>query len=64
MGFEEYFIGPLRANATCLLILTWMAVLPRCWVRIRIVKSFGLDDWLMVIAQVGLLLLAKNACAR
>jgi hypothetical protein len=25
----------------------------RCYVRIRMVKAFGLDDWLMTLATVG-----------
>jgi hypothetical protein len=25
----------------------------RCFVRVRMVKAFGLDDWLMVIATVS-----------
>ena len=29
------------------------ACLLRCYVRLRMVKAFGLDDWLMVIATVS-----------
>lgn len=25
----------------------------RCWVRIKLVKAFGLDDWFMAIAMVN-----------
>lgn len=36
------------------------ACLLRCYVRLRMVKAFGLDDWLMVIATVSeALLFAK-----
>ena len=30
-----------------------LACLLRCFVRVRMVKAFGLDDWLMVIATVS-----------
>lgn len=30
------------------LAVSWVTVLARCWVRIRIIKAFALDDWLTV----------------
>src|SRR5207248_5809834 len=45
--------GPqLCALSSSFLALAWITVLARCWVRLRFVKSFGLDDWLMVAALV------------
>ena len=34
------------------LALTWITLIVRCWVRIKLVKIFGLDDKWMVVAQV------------
>jgi hypothetical protein len=31
------------------LVLSWVTVLARCWVRIRMIKAFALDDWLTVL---------------
>ena len=42
----------LCAIASCTLAFSWITVLTRCWVRLSIVKLFGLDDWLMVVALV------------
>lgn len=39
-----------RAVAGTFLALAWIAVSLRCYVRIKIVKSFGKDDWFMVMA--------------
>lgn len=33
----------------------------RCFVRLRIVKSFGADDALMIVAAVSMILLKKSA---
>ena len=51
------------------LVLTWVAVSLRCYVRIFMIKSFGLDDWLSVAALVRLfyqmhLKLDTNYCSR
>jgi len=47
--------GPLIAAVGILfLVLTWVAVSLRCYVRIFMIKSFGLDDWLSVAALVRL----------
>lgn len=35
------------------LILTYISVGLRCFVRIRITKAFAVDDWLMLVAQVN-----------
>lgn len=34
------------------LVLTVPTVLLRCYVRAKIIRSFGWDDWLMIVAQV------------
>ena len=34
------------------LVLTYIAVLLRCFVRIQINRAFTTDDWFMLIAQV------------
>lgn len=31
------------------LVLSWVTVLARCWVRIRMIKAFAWDDWLTVL---------------
>ena len=38
--------------ATVFLVLTYIAVGLRCFVRLRITKAFALDDWLILAAQV------------
>jgi hypothetical protein len=30
------------------LVLSWLTVLARCWVRIRMIKAFAFDDWLLL----------------
>lgn len=42
----------LRSVTTVFLALTWITLLIRCWVRVKLVKIFGLDDKWMVAAQV------------
>lgn len=31
------------------LAVSWVTVLARCWVRVRMIKAFALDDWLTVL---------------
>jgi hypothetical protein len=46
--------GPqLRAVCTVLLTVTILSSLLRCYTRLGIVKAFGLDDWLMMLANVS-----------
>lgn len=40
------------AVAILFFILSWLTVLLRIYVRAGMLKSFGLDDWLMVTTQV------------
>lgn len=45
--------GPqLRAVAVSLYALTLLALLLRCYARLAIVKAFGSDDWMMLVAMV------------
>jgi len=45
--------GPqVAAVAILFLILSWIAVSLRCYVRICMIKNFGADDWLAVGALV------------
>ena len=45
----------MRAVILVLIVLSWPAVLLRCYVRIFMVKKFGVDDWLMIPALVSLI---------
>lgn len=46
--------GPeLVAIMATFLVLTWVSVVLRCFVRIQITKAFEADDWLMVTSQVN-----------
>ncbi|TVY17486.1 hypothetical protein LARI1_G004529 [Lachnellula arida] len=42
----------LLAVTIAFLVVTWVTVALRCFVRIRIVKAFGLDDYLIAFSQV------------
>jgi hypothetical protein len=46
---------PMLAVAISFAILTWLAVSLRIYVRCFMRKIFGIDDWLMMIAQVCIL---------
>lgn len=41
------------AVAVTFLVLTWIMVPLRVYVRAIMTRSFGLDDWLLVITQVS-----------
>lgn len=46
--------GPqLIAVVSVLLAFSITAIILRCYVRISLVKAFGVDDYLMVFAMVG-----------
>ena len=45
-------VRKLRVVISCTLAIASLTVLARCWVRLRLVKYFGLDDQLMVAALV------------
>ncbi len=42
----------LLAVSIALLVLTYVSVALRTYVRVTLTKSFQADDWLMLIAQV------------
>jgi len=45
--------GPeVEVVAILFLILTWISVSLRCYVRALMMKSFGMDDWLAIVALV------------
>lgn len=53
--------GPeLAAVVYLFLALTWTASLMRSYVRARLTKSFGADDWLAVGALVSFLHFAER----
>jgi hypothetical protein len=37
-----------------LTITAWLLVVLRCFVRFKIVNSFGPEDWLIILSVVGL----------
>jgi apolipoprotein N-acyltransferase len=38
----------LQAVILTFLALSWFTVLARCWVRIKMINAFAMDDWLTV----------------
>lgn len=53
--------GPQLIGVNVLfLTLAVIATTLRCYVRIKMVKAFGLDDWLMVGAAVCLPMVSKS----
>lgn len=36
------------------LAITSVLVPLRCYVRLRVMKNFGIDDWFLILAQVGI----------
>ncbi|KAH6885293.1 hypothetical protein B0T10DRAFT_92447 [Thelonectria olida] len=56
--------GPeLQAVCYTLVVTAWISVVLRCYVRIRIVKNFGLDDWFMLAALTSFTLFISCALA-
>ncbi|KAL7941093.1 hypothetical protein V8C42DRAFT_335763 [Trichoderma barbatum] len=54
--------GPqLLAVILVLLVFAFTAILLRCYVRIRLVKAFGVDDYLMVFAMISFILFCAVA---
>lgn len=42
--------GPeVRIVILSFLIASWVTVLARCWVRVKMIKAFAWDDWLTVL---------------
>lgn len=44
--------GALVVTAITFLVLSWLSVILRAYVRAILTKSFQADDWLMLVAQV------------
>jgi hypothetical protein len=49
---NDYNGGQLVVIAVIFLFLTYLSTLLRFFVRIVITKSYQIDDWLMLVAQV------------
>lgn len=45
-------IALIRGTAGAMVALALVAVWARCYVKLRIVKMFGKEDWLMVFSMV------------
>lgn len=53
LDFTTVSRGPAVLSVTIsFLILTWVFVLTRLYVRLSMTKAAGHDDWLLVVAQV------------
>lgn len=50
--------GPLVVVAIALIILTVTSFCLRTYVRVRMVKAFGPDDWFMLLAAISYILFA------
>jgi Kef-type K+ transport system membrane component KefB len=46
----SYTYTEVIAAAAILLPLAWITAILRCWVKRFVVKAFGADDWLMLMA--------------
>uniref|UniRef100_A0A0B7KDL0 Rhodopsin domain-containing protein n=2 Tax=Bionectria ochroleuca TaxID=29856 RepID=A0A0B7KDL0_BIOOC len=44
--------GALLAVGACFMTVAWLCVLLRTYVRVYLVKAFGLDDWLIVASVI------------
>jgi hypothetical protein len=44
----------LTGTAICFLAFTYVSVALRTYVRAGLTRNFQIDDWLMLVAQVGL----------
>lgn len=51
------------AATSVFLALSLVTVCLRCFVRARVVRAFGLDDWTMVAAMVGFFFFFFFCCA-
>jgi urea transporter len=52
----------LVGTAVGFLVVTYVAVALRTYVRSTLTRSFQLDDWLMLVAQVCLRTQAQSIC--
>lgn len=58
MDPDAYNGGQLVAAAAAFLPITWVSVMLRVFVRVKLTKSFHADDWLMLVSQVRFIVLA------
>lgn len=49
---SDYWTVPMIAVSTVFLVICWLTVFLRLYVRSFIVKSVGWDDWVIVLATV------------
>lgn len=49
---SQYNGGALLITVVLFQVLTWLSVGLRTYVRACLTKTFQIDDWLMVVAQV------------
>lgn len=49
---QQYNGCALVVTAAIFLVLTWLSVALRTYVRTFMTKAFQMDDWLMLLAQV------------
>ena len=52
---ESSRLVPLIAVPTLMLVLAWTTTMLRCWVKKQLLNTFAWDDWLMLLALVGIL---------
>lgn len=50
---QSQMVDQISSVTIALLVLSWVVVTMRCGVRAFLVKSFGFDDWLMLVSQVS-----------
>lgn len=50
---DDYNGNQLIGVCAAFLVFTYVSVILRCFVRIRITRAFSIDDWFMVTAQVS-----------
>lgn len=52
LDLTENNSGALVTTAITFLVLSWLSVILRAYVRAILTKAFQADDWLMLVAQV------------
>ena len=57
-NYSDYNGKVLVAVSITFLCLTYVSILLRCYVRIRMTKAFSVDDWFLLIAQVSMFVTA------
>jgi hypothetical protein len=52
IAMTENKVHAILASLVVFFILSWITVSLRCYVRVRVLQSFGCDDWTMIVTQV------------